>query len=130
MLYDHSVNYKNYALNGIQSYIFNLLTLIDLKQLVKVNAFYNYIVDIKNFDQFNVREQQQPAKLQRRIAKYLKSFHSVITKLRNVCKQQSKQKDFKLIINKCLQNQSDVQSQFIEQAASLIQMLNTFECCQ
>ncbi|CAL6075778.1 Conserved_hypothetical protein [Hexamita inflata] len=110
--------------------------LIDLKQLVKVNVFYNYIVDIKkiekhhNFDQFKVREQQKPTNLQHRIAKYLKSFYSVITKLRNMRKQQSKQKYFKLIINKCLQNQSDVQAQFIEQAASLIQMLNTFECCQ
>ncbi|CAL6064119.1 leucine-rich_repeat domain-containing protein [Hexamita inflata] len=127
-------------LNISTNSIIYIQPLMGLKQLSRLEAINNYIIDSKsiqqhpNFEMFNLSDQEKPTKLQVREANILKLINSPIIYQKQIYKKSSHIQllytIFKKKVIQQLQKYNIFNEQFHTRAVQLFQRINVFEDCQ
>ncbi|CAL6061629.1 NEAT_domain-containing protein [Hexamita inflata] len=117
-----------------------LQPLMELKQLSKLNASFNKIIDAQsiqhhpNFDSYNLDDQDKPTQEQLQTANILRDINSPISSLKQMNKKLSRIKEkstvFRKKINQQLQDSYNSRERFVARAAILFQKMNVFDSCQ
>ncbi|CAL6095072.1 Conserved_hypothetical protein [Hexamita inflata] len=118
-----------------------LQPLIELKQLSKLNASFNQIIDTEsiqqhpNFNYFNLDDQDPPTKEELQTAKILRDINSPITSIKQLQLLSNRVKEINTVFRQKisqqqLQQSNNTHERLLARAAYLFQTLSSFDDCQ
>ncbi|CAL6069464.1 Conserved_hypothetical protein [Hexamita inflata] len=120
--------------------IFYFQPLLELKQLLKVDASYNNAIDTEsirlhpNFNNFLLSVKQLPTEVQLKTANKMRDIQIPITSLKQLQLLSNRLKEINIVFRQKITQQLQVSynshEQLVDQAALLLQKMNTYDGCQ